>query len=170
MVEKKQVLYDLTAAYSGPFIVEEFYAEIDRWIDENGFEKEPKKISEHVAKDGKKIELVIEAHRKLDELHYGVVVFRAMISNLKDTAIKKDGKKIRINYGEVFISVDAFVQSYVHSGIWQAKPVYTFMRTLVDKYIYSFWTDKHDGTVNSAGKDLFRRIKSFFEIQRQKYE
>ena len=170
MVEKKQVLYDLTSAYSGPFIVEEFYAEINRWIDENGFEKEPKKISEQVAKDGKKIELVIEANKKLDELHYGVVVFRAMINNLKDTAIKRDGKKIRINHGEVFISVDAFVQSYVHSGIWQAKPVYIFIRALIDKYIYSFWTDKHDGTVNSAGKDLFRRIKSFFEMQRQKYE
>ncbi len=169
MVEKKQVLYDLTTAYKGPFLVEDFYAEIDAWINENGFEKEPKRKSEHVEKDGKRIELSIEAYRKLDDLHYGVIVLRAQLNNIKDTAIKRDGKKIRINHGEVFISVDAFIQSYVHSGFLQAKPVYTFIRALIDKYVYSFWTDKHDGTVNSAGKDLFRRIRQFFEMQGRKY-
>ena len=169
MVEKKQVPYDLTTAYSGPFLVEDFYAELDRWISENGFEKEPKRKSEHVLKDGKKIELAVEAYRKLDDLHYGVIVLRAQLNDIKDTTIKRDGKKVRINHGEAFISVDAFIQSYVHSGLIQAKPVYTFIRTLIDKYVYSIWTDKHDGTVNSAGNDLFRRIKSFFDMQKQKY-
>ena len=55
MAEKKQVLYDLRTTYTGPFIVEDFYAEVDKWIKEKGFEKEPKKKMEHVTKNGKKI-------------------------------------------------------------------------------------------------------------------
>ena len=43
MVEKKQVLYDLRTTYNGPFLVEDFYAEVENWIKEKGLEKEPKK-------------------------------------------------------------------------------------------------------------------------------
>jgi len=42
MSEEKQVLYDLRTMYSGPFLVEDFYADVDRWIREKGYEKELK--------------------------------------------------------------------------------------------------------------------------------
>ncbi|MBI2653807.1 hypothetical protein HYX02_03260 [Candidatus Woesearchaeota archaeon] len=110
MVEHKQVLYDLRTTYNGPFVVEDFYAEVENWIREKGFEKEPKKRMEHVTKTGKKIEWVIEAHHHLDDLHHSVVVLRALMDNIKEVALKKDGKKIRINNGDVFVSIDGFIQ------------------------------------------------------------
>lgn len=170
MVEKKQVLYDLRAAYSGPFVVEDFYAEVDSWIKEKGFEKEHKKKLEHVTKNGKKIEWVVEAHHHIDDMHHGIVVLRALIDNLKEVVVKKDGKKIRINNGEVYINIDAFIQGHVHGSFWQVKPIYYFIRTLVDKYIYNFWSWKYDGAVNSDGRDLFKRVQSFFNLQKMKYQ
>ena len=170
MVEKKQVLYDLRTTYNGPLSVEDFYAEVDNWIKEKGFEKEPKKKSEHVTKTGKKIEWVIEAHRHLDDLHYSVIVMRALLDNIKEVVIKKDGKKIRINNGVVFINIDGFIQSHIHGSFFQIKPVYYFMRALIDKFIYNFWSFKYDGAVNADGHDLFKRIRSFFNVQKYKYE
>ena len=170
MVEKKQVLYDMRATYNGPLLVEDFYAEVDNWIKENGFEKEPKKKMEHVTKNGKKIELVIEAHKHLDDLHHSVIVLRALIDNVKEIIIKKDKKKIRINNGDVLINIDGFIQSHIHGSFYQVKPIYYFARTLIDKYIYNYWSDKWDGAVNSDGRDLFKRIRSFFELQKYKYE
>ena len=170
MAEKKQVLYDLRTAYNGPFIVEDFYAEVDKWIKEKGFEKEPKKKMEHVTKNGKKIEWVIEAHRHLDELHHGVIVLRALLDNIKEAAIKKDGKKIMINNGDVLINIDGWIESHIHGSFYQIKPVYYFIRTLVDNYIYNFWSDKYDGAVSSDCHDLFKRIRAFFNLQKYKYE
>src|SRR3989338_1256169 len=160
MSEKKQVLYDLRTAYSGPFAVEDFYAEVDRWIKEKGFEKEPKK----------KIEWVIEAHSHLDNLHHEVIVLRALLDNVKESVIKKDGKKIRINNGDVLINIDGFIQSHIHGSFYQAKPIYYFIRALVDKFVYMFWSFKWDGTVNSDGRELFKRITSFFNLQKFKYQ
>src|SRR3989344_4701847 len=165
MVEKKQVLYDLRTTYNGPFVVEDFYAEIDNWIREKGFEKEPKKKMEQVTKDGKKIELVIEAHRSLDDLHHSVVVLRALLDNVKEITIKKDGKKIRINNGDVFINIDGFIQAHVLGSFYQNKPIYYFMRSLIDKFVYNFWSFKHDGIVSGDCHDLFKRIRSFFQLQ-----
>ncbi len=169
MSEKKQVLYDLRTTYTGPFLAEDFYAEVDRWIKEKGYEKEPKKKSEYVTKNGKKIEWVIEAHQKLDDLNYSIVVLRALLDNVKEVAAKKDGKKIRINNGDIFINIDGFLQSHTHSSFWQVKPVYYFMRTLANKFVYPF-LGKHDGTVSADCHDLFKRIRAFFQLQRYKYE
>lgn len=170
MVEKKQVLYDLRTAYNGPFLVEDFYAEVENWIKEKGFEKEPKKKMEHVTKNGKKIEWVIEAHNQIDDLHYGVVILRALLDNVKEVAIKKDGRKIRVNNGDVYINIDGFIQSHIHGSFFQVKPVYYVMRELIDKYIWNFWSFRHEGTVSADCHDLFKRIRSFFQLQKYKYE
>ena len=170
MVEKKQVLYDLRTTYNGPFVVEDFYAEVENWVREKGMEKEPKKKMEHVTKNGKKIEWVIEANHHFDDLHHGIVVLRALLDNVKESIIKKDGKKIRINNGDVLINIDGFIQSHIHGSFYQVKPVYYFIRALVDKFIYKFWSDKYDGDVSSDCHDLFKRLRLFFALQKDKYE
>lgn len=170
MSEKKQVLYDLRTTYKGPFVVEDFYIEVENWIKEKGYEKEPKKKMEHVTKNGKKIEWIIEAHNHLDDLHHGVIVLRVLLDNVKEIVIKKDKKKIRINNGDVFINIDGFIQSHIHGSFYQVKPMYYIIRALIDKYIYNFWSDKYDGIVNSDGRDLFKRITSFFNLQKYKYD
>ena len=170
MGEKKQVLYDLRTSYSGPLLVEDFYKEIDNWVKEKGYEKEPKKKMEHVTKNGKKIEWVIEAHKHLDDLHYSIIVLRALLDNVKEVVVKKDGRKIRLNNGDVFINIDGFIQSHIHGSFYQVKPIYYFVRALIDKYIYNFWSFRYDGAVAADGQDLFKRIRAFFQLQRYKYE
>ena len=170
MVEYKQVLYDLRITYNGPLVVEDFYAEIENWVKEKGYEKEPKKKMEHVTKHGKKIEWFIEIHRKLDELRNGVIVLRAYLDNVKEVIINKNGKKIRINTADAYINIDGFIQSIIHASYYEVKPIYYFIRALIDRYIYNFWTGKFDGQVAGDCHDLFKRIKSFFNVQKNRYE
>ena len=170
MVEKKQVLYDLRTTYNGPFVVEEFYAEVENWIREMGFEKNPKKRMEHVTKSGKKIEWLVEAHRPLDELHHSIVVMRALLDNVREVTLKKKGRRIMINNGDVFVNIDGFVESHIHGSFYQVKPVYYFIRAVIDKFIYNFWSFRYDGTVAADGQDLFKRVRAFFNLQKYKYE
>jgi len=170
MVEKKQVLYDLRTTYSGPFLVEEFYAEVENWAKDKGYDKDPKKKMEHVTKDGKKIEWVVEIHHHLDDLHQSIVILRALFDNVKEIVIKKDGKKLRINNGDAYISIDGFIHSHIQGTFWQAKPMYYFFRGLVDHYIYNFWSFRHDGKVQADCHELFKKIRSFFSLQKYKYE
>ena len=169
MMERKQVLYDLRTTYNGPFIVEDFYAEVDNWIKEKGYEKEPKKKMEHVTKNGKKIEWLIEAHMHMDMEHtMGIIALRALMDNVKEVLIKKNGKKMRINYGNVFINIDGWRYAMVHMGFWGMKPIYYFIRALIDKYIYHF-LDRHDSMIIDDCRDLFKRIRAFFGLEKYKY-
>lgn len=168
MVEKKQMLYDLRMMYNGPFVMEDFYAEVENWIKERGFEKEPKRKTERVSKDGKRVEWVVEAHHHLDDLHYGIVVLRVMFNNLKEVVVKRDGKKMRVNSGDAYISIDGFIQSHIHGSFFQVKPIYYFIKTLIDKFVYQFWSFKYDAAVNGDCHELFKRIRSFFNVQKYK--
>ncbi|MBI4452270.1 hypothetical protein HY637_02480 [Candidatus Woesearchaeota archaeon] len=170
MTEKKQVLYDLRIAYNSPFLIEDFYAEIDGWIKEKGFTKEHKKKMESVTNNGKRIQWFIEIQGHLDDLHHGIIMLRVFMENIKEIVIKKDGKKTRINIGDVLVNIDAFVVSEIHGSFYQAKPIFYFIRALIDKYIYNFWSFKWDGKVNSDGRDLYKRLQSFFNVQKYKYE
>ena len=170
MVEKKQVLYDLRTAYNGPFVVEDFYAEVEKWIREKGFEKEPKKKMEHVTKNGKKIDWLVEAHHRLDDLHFGIVILHVTMDNVKEVVVKKDGKNIRVNNGDVLVVIDGFIQSHIQGSFFQVKPIYHFIRAVIDKFVYNFWWNRWDGFVNSDGRDLLKRIQAFFNVQIYKYQ
>ena len=54
MVEKKHIVFDLRLSYNGPLSIEEFYAEVEKWMEEKGLQKDLKKKSEEVDPKGKK--------------------------------------------------------------------------------------------------------------------
>ena len=169
MSEKKQVLYDLRTVYSGPFAVEDFYSEVDKWIKAHNYEKEPKKKMEQITKEGKRIQYVIEAYNHLDELHHGIIVVKALFDNVKEITIKRDKKKMKINNGDALIQIDGFIDAHLHGSIYAAKPIWAFTREIIDKYIWNF-KGKYDGVVNSDARDLFRTIQAFFNLQKMKCE
>jgi hypothetical protein len=169
MSEKRQVLYDLRTSYSGPFVVEEFYAEVDKWIKENNYEKEPKKKTEIITKDGKRIMYLVEIFNHLDELSHGVIVLKASFDNVKEAAIKRSKRKFIVNSGDALIEINGFIDSHLHGSIYHVKPMFAAIRILLDKYIWSF-KDKFDGIVNNDGRKLFKHIQAFFNVQKFKYE
>ena len=170
MSEKKQVLYDLRYSYNGPFIVEDFHGHVDNWIKEHGYDKEPKKALEYVTKDGKQIQWIIEVQSHLDELHHGIVVLQVLMNNVKEVVIKKKGKKIRVNNGEVLVHIDGFIDAHLHATFWVVKPIYAFMRTLIDRFLVHFYTDKFDGMVAEQCHKLYKDLRAFFNVQKFNYE
>ena len=170
MSEKKQVIYDLRYSYNGPFIVEDFYAHVDKWISEHGYEKEPKKSLEYISKDGKQIQWMIEVHSHIDDLTHGIAVLQVLMNNVKEVVIKKKGKKIRINNGDVNVHIDGFIDAHMHATFWVSKPVYAFIRRLIDRFVVHIYTDKYDGMVAEQCHRLYKDIRAFFNVQKFEYE
>ncbi|HLG23678.1 MAG TPA: hypothetical protein VI564_01980 [Candidatus Nanoarchaeia archaeon] len=169
MAERRQVLYDLRVSYSGPFVAEELYAAVDKWITGHGYDKEHKKKLEHVTQGGKKIEWLVQIHTHLDDLHHGLIVLRVLMDNITEVTMKKGKKNYLVNNGDVLVNIDAFIQSHIHATFYHSRPVYYFYRAMVDRFIKNFWSFKWDGTVGGQGHDLFKTIRHFFDEERRKY-
>jgi hypothetical protein len=167
MVEKKIVVYDLRLSYNGPFKMEEFYKEVEDWIKEKGMEKELKKKMEHVTPKGKEVEWIIECWKNVTEYAKDVVRLRAMFHNVKEVDVAKGGRRMRINQADVLMILDGILETELAER-WEQKPLFYFIRTLIDKYIWKFHTEKYFDVVYADTHDLHRRLKAFFSLQKYK--
>ena len=166
MVEKKQIVFDLMLKYTGPLSVEGFYEEVEKWMKERNLTKDLKRKSEEVTSKGKKIEWVIDAWREATHDYIQVVRLRALLNDVKEVNVKRKGKSIKINEADVLITIDGFQKSHL-AYRWTQKPLYTFFRTLYDKYIWMI-AEKHEGPVMEDCYDLHKRLKAFFELSKMK--
>ncbi|MBW2976462.1 hypothetical protein KY347_03375 [Candidatus Woesearchaeota archaeon] len=172
MVEKKQLVYDLRLSYNGLLSIEEFYAEVEKWLTEKGMYKDLKRKSEDVTSKGKKVEWVIECWKSPVRAVKQVVRLRALFNNVREIKLRKKEKKhtLRLNQADVLIVIDGFLETSL-TGRWTQKPLYSFFRTLYDKYIWmigSTITERHEGPVTEDCYDLHKRLKAFFSLYKIK--
>lgn len=169
MSDKKTVLSGLRVSYNGPIDINDFFKDVDNWLIKNNYEKEQKKYSEHLTDNGKQIDWVIEAHKELDRWHEGTLVIHALFNNVNVSSVKVAGKRKNITSADVLVVIDGLVESHLVESFYHRRPLYQFLVLLIDKYIYKFWSDKHDGKVGEEGRALFKHIRSFFSLQKYKF-
>ena len=170
MGNKKFVLNDLRISYNGPIDIKEFMAEVEKWLNGHGYEKEPKKYSEHLTKEGKQVEWVIEAHKGFSKLYRGTIRLKALFNNLKGSVLPTKNKKLRITSADVLVYIDGIIEEEITESYYHTKPMYQFITTIIDKYIYKFWSDKYDGNVIGDGHSLLKQLRAFFSLQKYKWQ
>jgi len=126
MVEKKHIVVDLTLKYNGPFSVAEFYAEVDKWMEEKDLDKEVKIKSEKITQKGKKIEWEVELWRSPVRAVKQMVRLRALFDDVKETKIKKKGHTVIMNSGKVLIIINGWMETSLTSRWTQMNPMYAF--------------------------------------------
>jgi len=166
-MEKKQIVFDLRLSYNGPLLITEFYAEVEKWMEEKGMQKDIKRKSEEVKSKGKKIEWIVETWKELTHLVKNVVRIRVLFNNVKEIKIKRKGRTIRINQADVLVVIDGFLETKLNKQ-WHQQPLFFFLRALYDKYIWNIWAEKYDGVNSDACYDLHKRLKAFFNLSKMK--
>ena len=166
MVKKKQIVFDLRATYNGPLSIENFYEEVEKWMEEKGLQKELKRKSEDVTPKGKRLEWIIEAWKKLTDSHKHVVRLRVLFDNVKELKIKRRGHTVKINQADVLIVIDGFLETSL-TARWTQKPLFEFLSRLYDKYIWKV-LEKYDAPINEDCYDLHKRLKAFFSLSKMK--
>ena len=173
MVEKKHIVLDLMLKYSGPFSVEEFYEEVEKWMKERNLHKDQKRKSENITASGKKIEWIIEAWRSPVRAVKQMVRLRVLFDDVEEVKIKRNGHTLKINKGNVFVNIDGWMETSLTSRWTAVNPLYAFFRTLYDKYIWGIGsnvTEANEGPVTEDCYDLHKRLKAFFELYKTKVQ
>ena len=163
MIEKKSVVDRLNLDYNGPFDIEEFYKAVEDWRESHGREKEIKKKLEKATPKGKNIEWSVELWRHASHHDKMMTRVKAIFSNVREIEISKGGFKRRLQNGNVFITLDAFLEADYHHE-WIMKPLVYFLRAVFDRYIYNFWTERHVSKLRAETYDLHRTLNSFFNL------
>lgn len=165
MPEKKILVEELKIEYEGLFEVSELYKLIDRWLKDKQYDKKELKNLEQVMPEGKYIELDLKPWKTLTD--YVKYEFRIRIRGygLKDVDIERDGHKMRMQQGRLLLIIDAWFVTD-QAGNWESSPIWFFLRTIFDKYVYRGPLSRMEAGVVDDVFQLQTTIKNFLNLYR----
>ncbi|MDA1197287.1 MAG: hypothetical protein O2779_04980 [Nanoarchaeota archaeon] len=161
MSEKKIIVTGKKLAYNGPFNLKELYEIIEDWITQTGKYREIKMKREHVHEEGKNIEYALEIYDSLNEKAKSIVKVRILIQNLKKAKIKKGKTSRSVDFANLLIILDGFLESHHHSS-WENNPWYYTMRTFIDYFLFKHYDRKDDDLVEHRVNELYAVLKDYF--------
>lgn len=165
MAERRIVVDNLMLQYEGLFDVKELFLMIDKWLRQKAYDKMEKRNHEHVLKEGKYIEIELEPWKKVTDYAKIVINMYIHMYNIKDIMVKKDNQDIKMNTGKIKIRfIGYLVTDYEHK--WEGKPVWWFLRTVMDRWVYKVSADKYEAAVAENVKHLYQNVKAFLNLYR----
>jgi len=165
MAEKKLVVDQLKLTYEGLFDLNGFYRAIAAWFYEKQYDWLEHRNYEQVLPSGKDIEIELRPWKKTTLYFKNIIRLRMRFLDVKEVEIEKEGVKININQGTVRIIVDGYLETD-YEGWWEAKPMFYFIRTLFDKYIYKKEFNEYQGWLIHDIQDLHSRMQKFLNLYR----
>jgi len=165
MSEKYAVVDKLRLTYEGLFNVAELYKLIDNWLRGKSYDKHEIKNVEKVRPEGKEIEFELLPWRKLTDYAISHIRVRVVMTGVKEVEVERDGTKVKLNQGKVQIVFDGFLQTD-YENKWESKPIFYFLRGVVDKYIYKSYLDGYKKIVMQDVNHLHTQIKAFLNLYR----
>jgi hypothetical protein len=168
MTERTLVIDQQKLSYDGLFDLAELYRLIDSWFYEKGWDKYEHINEEQTTPEGRQIRLVLEPWKSITDYFKIIIRIKANFNDIKDIEVEKEGKKVRLNQGEVKMIFDGYVLSDRH-GRWNKKPFLWFLSIIFNKYLFKENYNKAERWLLSDLDDFYQRIKSFLNTYKYDY-
>ncbi len=165
MAERKLVVENISISYSGLFDVKEFYKMIDDWFKAKGYDKVVVKHKEYSTETGKNIEILLAPHKNVTDYIRNLIKVWIGMSNIKEVEVKRDKTRFKINKGDVIVVLDGYLElDYEHR--WEQKPLFFFLRVLIDKFIHKSEIDKYGEELIEEINEFHNEIRSFLGLHK----
>ncbi|MDD5191638.1 MAG: hypothetical protein PHH54_02045 [Candidatus Nanoarchaeia archaeon] len=146
------------------FHFKDFYGFTYDWLVGEGYKVTEKVYSEEISGDAKKIEIEWEAKKKVSDYFRFVIQVRWMILGLKNVEVQREGKKLKMNSGQVELKVKGvLVKDYEHK--WEDYPVWKFLRGMYDRYIIRSRIEQYEDKLKEEVEEFIAQSKSFLVIE-----
>ncbi|MBD3354919.1 hypothetical protein GF361_02960 [Candidatus Woesearchaeota archaeon] len=165
MSEKKIVIDGLELHYEGLFDLDELLSAIDKYSKERGYSKSEKRRHETIKPESKQFSMELRPAKVKTEYYSLMLKIRINITNLKEVEVKKDKVKTKLNKGDITMLFDAWAVTDYRNR-WENKPLYYFLMTVVDKFIYKFHSDKFHGELIEDTQYIYQNIKAHLNLHR----
>jgi hypothetical protein len=165
MVEVRALSYGEEFGFKGLIDVAGLYKIIEKWFADNGYDKVEVWNFEEVYEDGKQLTWKLEPYKKISDFARVEIRIQAWFKKLKEVVVEKDGLKNKLLRGEVKFRFETFMLTD-YENYWGTKPMYFFLRTLADKFIYRTYIDRYEDIALADKDGIKREIKSFLNMQR----
>jgi hypothetical protein len=165
MVEIRTLIDGKQLSYEGLFNIKELYKMIDSWFQEHGYEKNEVKNYENISESEKQVLIEVMPWKKMSDYAKSEVRIYAVFYEMTEVEVEKSGHKTRMNRGRIDFSFDAYLTTD-YENKWENQPLFYFMRTIIDKWVYKVYTEKFESEVVKDCIEVEDQIKSFLNLNK----
>jgi len=162
MAERKEV-YKQKLKKKGYWDYRELYNFCFEWLKEEGYRVKEKEYVEKLSGAGKEIILKWEASRRITDYFNNIIEVKWHILGMSDAEVEEDGKKVKMNKGEVAIVVRASLERD-YENRWEDRPLWKFLRSVYEKYIIRVTMEEYEDSLEEKAKEYIKDIKAFLRI------
>tara|TARA_Y100000310_G_C20662180_1_gene805384 strand:+ start:264 stop:809 length:546 start_codon:yes stop_codon:yes gene_type:complete len=154
--------------YKGPMNCSELFRLIPNFVMERGFDFRTDKDFEHHTETGTQIEWQASPWKIMAGAEYArhMIKIRILAKDLKKVDVIKDGKKSKLDTGELSVTIDGFIETDI-DGRWEQKPFFLFLRTIYDNFIYKIYTERFESRLVHDINQLSHAIKQYLNVCRK---
>jgi hypothetical protein len=165
MPDVRALTFGEIVEYKGLINVEDLYKLIDKWFRDHGYDKNEIWSYEEIYEDGKQITLKIQPYKKISDYIRIEIRITATLKKLNEVILEKKGLKIKTMKGEARFVFDTFIITD-YGGHWETRPLYFFMKTVAEKFLYKSYIDNYNDLLLKDKDDIKREIRKFLNMQR----
>ena len=163
---EKQEIYNSVVKYNGVFPYKDFYKFCYVWLMESMEVDEfsEKKYEEKIQGNSKEVKVKWETKKKLTDYFQMGVKVSFHITGMTNVEINKDGKKIKMNKGEIKMTVKGtLIRDY--DGKFETSARMKFLRALYEKYIITSRVDYFEGYLVEKADELLNQAKAYLDLE-----
>lgn len=165
MSEKYTIVDGIQIVYSGYFSMRKVYKLILNWFDIKGYVPVELKNIEQVTEKGRCIEMELLPFRKFNDYAKSVIRIIIIATNLKEKTVTIGNFEELVNDGNIQIVLDGILETD-YAKRWKSKPLFLFLRTFVDKYIYRSEYYRFQNKVYEETLQLHDELKSYLNLNK----
>jgi len=167
MVERKILVDEETLEYEGLFDFHELYSIFDDYYSLKGYDKFEWLNEEQVFKEGKDIHIIQQPMKWHTDYVRKVMKIEMFCTGVKEVETEVDKVKVKLNQGKVRLLFSGWFETD-WEGRWEQRPLYQFMRTIFNKFIYRKHTKDFEMELISDLNELREKSGSYLNLSRFK--
>ena len=169
MVEVLTVTQKESIKYKGLLDCSTFYKHLCGWLDNHEYTKNELINEEQVLEEGKQIKIHQEPFKQISDYAKVEMQIDIVFSGLNEVEIEKDGKKQKIDKGDVEMHVETFLITDYEQR-WQNKPFYYFTKKILERFFFVSYMEQYKDELREDKDSLMQEMKKFLNLKRFTFE
>ncbi|MFH1787696.1 MAG: hypothetical protein ABH811_02815 [archaeon] len=167
-MSEEEEIFSSSMKYTGIFLFKDFYIFSYTWEGEEiGLNISEDKYEEKIIGDAKNILVEWTGVRKVTDYFQFKIKTKFEVSKLKDIELVKDGKKEKMNEGQIKITIKGTLIRD-HQGKFETSGFQKFLRGYYEKWIIPSRIDQFEEKLAGDCNDLMEQIKAYLALEGKK--